>query len=167
MIWKTPTFFRVYLSVTWLMVIRLSFYSMFKSLLISSHSKVCSFMGTLKRGLSKPVNSSWQIVQLYRLETCTITNKWTHLQIFSKVFAKIIYKEHLFSKIKCNVSKIKFYCKPRRRYCTWCLHHNLCWPRMKKTAELPQKSEYKNKEIFQTVSEIKLKNLIELELDLW
>ena len=38
---------------------------------------------------------------------------------------------------------------------------------MKKTAELPQKSEYKNKEIFQTVSEIKLKNLIELELDLW
>ena len=36
---------------------------------------------------------------------------------------------------------------------------------MKKTAEPSQKSEYKNKEIFQTVSEIELNNLIELQLD--
>ena len=45
------------------------------------------------------------------------------------------------------------------------LCHNICWATVKKKAEAPQKTVYTNKEIIRSLSEIKLINLIESELN--
>ena len=44
-------------------------------------------------------------------------------------------------------------------------YHNLCWATVKKKAEAPQKTVYTNKEIIRSLSETKLINLIESELN--
>ena len=45
------------------------------------------------------------------------------------------------------------------------LYHNLCWAKVIKKAEALSKTVHTNKKIIQTVSEIELINLIELELN--